>query len=72
MFPGWYSRNFWTRDDIPDCTPAQRESVIDRSIAPLNYPLPIIDDENYTADDLSIVSLLNIEMCHSVNISLLL
>ena len=67
MFPGWYTKLFWTKNDVNQtCTPEQRESILDRSIAPLNYPLPIIDDPNYTAEDLAIVRIIicEFEICH--------
>ena len=54
MFPGWFQREFLALDDT-ECTPAERESVINMAIAPLNIPFPIRDDPNYTVPDGSIV-----------------
>jgi len=46
--PGWYGNNWWRSDKAPiNCTDAEMQRVLDRSLAVLQYP--IVEREAITA-----------------------
>jgi len=46
--PGWYGNNWWRSDKAPiNCTDAEMQRVLDRSLAVLQYP--VVEREAVTA-----------------------